>query len=269
VQRGTTQSVRAVVGRVAQALVQRGNRYLVARRGYVLFKGSRLPPPALRFNGPDQQHDDSYLASSIAEADRVIEVLGCMATDLIVDIGCGQGRLAIGLARRFESLPYLGLDVSGRSIDWCRLHIERRHPSYAFRHIDVVNARYNPQGSPLGNDFRLPVPSGAAHLVYMWGVVTNMEPAHLPAYAREIARMLRPAGKLFLTANVEDDVPEVSINPANYTRFACHGPLHIVRYEKRHFLEMFDRVGLTLTRFDHHAAGNCQSDLYFVKAPVT
>ena len=99
----------------------------------------------------------------------------------------------------------------------------------------------------------------------MWGVVTNMEPEHLSTYAQDISRILRPDGKLFLTANVEASVPQVSINPENYVPFVCRGPLHIMRYERQYFLDVFQHAGLNLTQFAYHAAGNCQSDMYFAK----
>jgi hypothetical protein len=99
----------------------------------------------------------------------------------------------------------------------------------------------------------------------MWGVVTIMEPQHLGPYAAEIARILRPGGKLFLTANVEKAVPEVEINPPNYVSFTLSGPLHIVRYELGYFTTVFAREGLKLTEFGYHLAGNCQSDLYLVR----
>ncbi len=257
------------MGRVAVGFIRsmagRGKKLLFPHRDYREWHGSILPAPELRFNGSDQQDDEFYLASAIREADRVISKLGCGPSSFLVDIGCGQGRLPIGLVLRLDRLRYLGLDVSRPSIEWCKQHIESRHPSYAFEHVDLVNARYNPEGRALPPDFRLPVPNEAADVVYMWGVVTNMEPAHLPVYAREIARMLRPGGRLFMTANVEDDVPPITINPENYTSFSCHGPLHIVRYERRYFLDVFEQCGLPLTDYAHHAAGNCQSDLYFAK----
>jgi SAM-dependent methyltransferase len=250
---------------VLRAIASRGKRLLFPPRDYVVHKGSRLPAPGLRFNGPDHQGDEFYLRSSMSEAERVVSELGCEGADFLVDIGCGQGRLPIGLVHRFKTLRYLGLDVSAQSIEWCQRHIEGRYPSYRFQHINLVNERYNPEGSALSSGFRLPVPSGAVDIVYMWGVVTNMEPAHLPVYASEIARMLRPGGKLHLTANVEDDVPEVSINPDNYTSFAFDGPLHIVRYERHGFVEVFHKAGLEMMKYLHHTVGNCQSDLYFVK----
>lgn len=251
--------------RVASKVKARVRHMLLLDRNHVIYQGSVLPAPDLRFNGPDQRDNAFYLQSAEQEADRVIRKLGYTPDSLLVDIGCGQGRLAIGLARRLPAARYLGLDVSERSILWCREHLESRYPSYRFRHLNLVNARYNPAGDPLPADFRLPVADGAAAVAYLWGVVTNMEPEFLGVYAQEIGRILQPGGRLFLTANVEDDVPEVSINPENYTSFQCHGPLNIVRHERRYFLDVFRQAGLTLTDYAHHAAGNCQSDLYFVR----
>jgi SAM-dependent methyltransferase len=253
------------VGNAAWMLAAKCKRILLPKRDYVRYRGSRLPPRELRFNGPDHADEAFLLASANDEARRVTERLGYDPSRLLVDIGCGQGRLAIGLARRFSTAHYLGLDVSARSIDWCKKHIAARHPSYRFEHLDLVNGRYNPDGRTLSSEFRLPVDDGAAGIIYVWGVVTNMEPDHFPVYAREMSRMLRPGGQAFLTANVEDDVPPVSINPPNYVSFEYHGPLHIVRYERGYFLEVFKQAGFALKAFDYHATSNCQSDLYFVK----
>lgn len=253
------------VSQVARGIAAKVKHGLFPRKDYVIYKGSRLPRPGIRLNGPVYEDNEFFLNSAIKEAARMVTKLGCTPGDFLVDIGCGHSRLAIGLVREMSKLRYLGLDVSEDLIQWCKEHIESRYPSYRFQHIDLINARYNPAGHPLAPDFRLPVSDAAADIVYLWGVVTNMEPKHFPIYASEISRILRRGGKLYLTANVEDNVPQVSINPENYTAFACQGPLHIVRYERQYFLDVFQRAGLILTDFEHHAAGNCQSDLYFVK----
>jgi SAM-dependent methyltransferase len=253
-------------GALARRIMAKGAALVFPSKDYVTYRGSVLPPRGMRFNEEDQRDDRILLASSIREASRVIEKLGYSPHELIVDIGSGQGRLATGLLRSMKNARYLGIDVSADSVAWCRRNITARHPSYQFQHIDVVNARYNPSGVPLSVDFRLPVADGAADIVYMWGLVTNMEPEHLAAYAAETSRMLRQGGRLFLTANIEDDVPTVSINPDNYTAFACTGPLHLVRYERRYFIDVFERAGLRLTELSHHAVGSCQSELYFVRA---
>src|SRR5262245_22422921 len=253
-------------GSLAWSITAKGKHLLVPYKDYVVHRGSLLPRPESRLNGADQKDNGFFLDSSIGEASRVITKLGCTRESFIVDLGCGQGRLAIGLVRILSGIRYLGLDVSRKSIEWCKAHIESRHPSYKFQHVDLVNARYNPAGAALTPDFRLPVLDGAADCVYMWGLVTNMEPEHLATYASEVSRMLRRGGSAFVTANVEDDVPEASINPENYTPYACRGPLHIVRYETRYFLDVFRRVSLELSGIAYHGGESCQSDLYFVKA---
>ena len=232
---------------------------------YRIFEGCVLPPPGSADGGAEYGDDRFFLDSAIAEARRVLTKLASAPDDRLVDIGCGHGRLSIGLLHESSSLSYLGLDVQRDSIDWCQRYIQRRHPSYQFRHINVVNELSNPAGDPIAPDYQLPVQAGTADIVYMWGVFTNMEPAHLTVYAREFYRLLRPGGKAFLTAHVEDDVPRSSVNPENYTPYACHGPLHAVRYERGYFLDAFRQAGLILTELNYHAAGNCQSDVYFVK----
>ena len=235
----------------------------------IIYRGTVLPPRGMRFNQADYQDDAFYLTSADSEADRVVSTLGYTPDQYLVDLGCGQGRLAIGLARRFAVARYLGLDVSLRSIEWCRGAISARHPAYQFRHLDVVNARYNPTGRPLTPAFRLPVPDLAADIVYMWGLVTNLEPEHMPIYAGETSRILRRGGQVFVTANVEDDVPAVSVNPEDYLSYPCSGPLHVVRYQRQYFLDVFESVGLELTEYVHHGAGNAQSELSFVKTGKT
>jgi SAM-dependent methyltransferase len=258
-------SVIRKAARLTRKIASRVRRKIFPRKDYVLYDGSLLPAPELRFNGALYRDDAFFLASANKEATRVITKCAFTRQDFLVEIGCGQGRLAIGLLRHFNDARYLGLDVSESSIDWCKRHIEKRHPSFQFRYVNVVNERYNPEGEPLSGDFHFPVPAGTADVVYLWGVVTNMEPKHLIPYAAEISRMLRPGGRVFLTANVEDNVPQSSINPDNYTSFAYQGPLHIVRYETGFFMDVFRRAGLKLVANDYHAAGDCQSEVYFVK----
>lgn len=232
---------------------------------YRVHRGSYLPPRDSRMGGIEYEDDDFFLDSSLSEADRVIGTLAAKPTDHLLDIGCGHGRLPIGLIHRSFALRYLGIDVKLDSIMWCTKYIHQRHPGFRFQHVDVVNERYNPGGAPLSPEYRLPADTGSVDIVYMWGVFTNMEPGHLPTYVKEFVRVLRPGGRAFLTAHVEERVPESSVNPENYTPYACSGPLHAVRYERGYFFDTFRQAGLALTRFDYHLAGNCQSEVYFVK----
>jgi len=119
-------------------------------------------------------------------------------------------------------------------------------------HVDVVNELYNPSGTVDGNKIRLPVANASTDIVYMWGVFTNMAPEHVQIYVSELSRIARDGGKVFLTAFVEDDVPEVSFNPAGYVPYDCNAPLAVVRYNRQWLFSLFSRHGLMVDDFRYH-----------------
>ena len=238
------------------------------RRDHVVYRGSVLPLPSQRRNmcGAEYASDEFFLESAIGEAQRLEAKLGCTVNSAVVDLGCGLGRLAIGLVRDVGAVPFWGFDVVKENITWCRKHIQQHHPSFRSAHLDVANARYNPKGTPLTKDFRLPLPDGQADIVYLWGLLTNMEPEHMPIYVAETSRILREGGAVFLTAFVEKDVPSVSLNPDRYTNYECAGPLHVVRYEKNFLFSTFRQHGLNVQEYSHHVGRHCnQSEIYLRK----
>ncbi len=191
-----------------------------------------------------------------------MERLECNKDSHVVDIGCGQGRLAIGLLREVGALNYVGFDVSKTSIDWCKKHIQRCHPSFRFFHLDVENERYNPTGKSIPNDFRFPLMDSRVDVAYLWSVFTNMRPEHMRIYLSDISRIMRMGGSVFLTAFVEKGVPAVSINPSDYVPFEYGGPLHVVRYEEEHLFSAFRERGLIVHDFQHHKGMYNQSEIY-------
>lgn len=72
------------------------------------------------------------------------------------------------------------------------------------------------------------------------------------AYLEEFRRMLRPEGRIFLTAFLEEDegVPDVSENPEGYLGREWKGPLHCVRYNRKFFETLLDENGFRLDWFD-------------------
>ena len=210
--------------------------------------------------------NDYYLKSGAAEARRLIERLGCTRDSQLVDIGCGAGRVAIGLVRELGQVRYCGLDAYEPAVEWCRRHIERHHPSFRFVHLDVENQRYNPTGAAITKDFKLPLADRQADIVYLWGLFTNMAPADMQVYVREISRIAKQGARVFLTAFVEDGVPAVSLNPQDYVNYACSGPLHVVRYERQFLFGIFAEHGLSLDGFDHQGGSDDkQSEIYLTR----
>lgn len=221
-----------------------------------------MPARGIRFCGPEFKDDAYFLRSAEAEAERLMTVLNCDRTTRILDVGCGQGRLPIGILRRMGEVPYTGLDVDRKSIDWCKRYIEREHPSFRFRHLDVANERYYREGGKLGEGFKFDLTDGSVDIIYLYSVFSHMREEDMRVYLTEFKRMLADSGRVFFTTFVEEDVPPVSINPEGYRFPRCSGPLHVVRYEKGHLFSVLDTLGFHVDAFNHRAEANGQSAIY-------
>ncbi|TFY96872.1 class I SAM-dependent methyltransferase [Ramlibacter rhizophilus] len=238
-------------------------------RGFVLCRGYRLPPKSMRGRmcGDAFRTDRFYVLSAVLEASKFSARLGGMQDARIVDIGSGLGRLATGLLAELPDVHYLGIDANEQFVHWCREHIEKLHPNFRFVHLDVANDLYNPGGTIAGGELRLPVDDASIDAANLWGVFTNMVPEHVRAYVAEIARILRPQGRCFLTAFAEDDVPEVTFNPSDYVPYRCTLPLTVVRYSKQWLFSTFQQHGLQLEEFRYHGTMfPKQSEIYLIKA---
>ena len=236
-------------------------------RDYYLYHSCVLPPRELRGRlGVSFLADGFYLESGIAEARRLAARLAYSKSSLVVDIGCGLGRLATGMLWEFGDVQYFGIDSNPTFAEWCHEHIERNHPSFRFIHLDVVSELYNPTGKIDGDRIRLPLGDATADIVYLWGLFTNMGPEHVRIYVSEMSRIAREGSRIFLTAFVEENVPEVSFIPKGYVQYECVKPLQCVRYSKDFLFSIFSRYGLVVEEFRHHGgAFPSQSEVYLRK----
>jgi SAM-dependent methyltransferase len=115
----------------------------------------------------------------------------------VLDLGCGFGRLAVGLAGRLGIAGrYEGLDVVPAAIDWCRREISPLWPECRFHLLDVANSEYNPGGALDPLAVRLPFDNAGFDLVFLRSVFTHMEPPEVEHYLAEAARLLPPGGRL-------------------------------------------------------------------------
>jgi ubiquinone/menaquinone biosynthesis C-methylase UbiE len=237
-------------------------------RGYVLHRGYRLPPKSLRGNmcGDAFRTDSFYFLSAVLEATKFPDRLGYTKDSRIVDIGSGLGRIATGILSEFGNAHYLGIDANRDFVRWCQENIESEHPTFRFVHLDMANDMYNPQGTISGSELRLPVADASTDIAYLWGVFTNMVPRDVESYIGEIARILRPQGRCFLTACVEDDVPDVTLNPPGYVPYECKETLGCVRYSRQWLFSALRQRGLQVGDFRHHGSMfPKQSEIYLVK----
>jgi SAM-dependent methyltransferase len=221
--------------------------------------GVVLPARHLRLCGAEFRDDAHFLASAQREAERLRTRFALGPGSRLLDVGCGYGRLAIGVLSTIgDGVSYRGIDVSAAAIAWCRRHIQREHPSFVFTRVDVRNARYNPGGEALDGAFRLPLDDASFDVAYLYSVFSHMEAEDVRLYVRELARIIRPGGGVFLTMFVADGVDDVTINPAD-SEAEWRGPLHCVRYRRGYVERLFHDSGFTIAAFSQGTETDGQS----------
>lgn len=245
-------------------LVQKSRRALSPN--YREFRGHILPPLHMRYCGAEFRDDATFLSSGIAEAQRLQNDFGLDRHTRLLEIGCGPGRLPIGILAEFGDIQrYDGVDIDARSIRWCQTFITKAHPDFAFHHVQARHQRYNPNGPAMDEQFRLPFANGSYDIIYLHSVFANMEPDDIRSYAKEFSRLLDTNGNIFFTAFVEEGVPAVTINPDDYL-IEISGPLHVARYEKGFLFDLLRRQGLEVTHFGHRADLGGQSVVHLRNA---
>ncbi len=129
----------------------------------------------------------------------LIDHAGLTGSDSVLDIGCGNGRVAAQLAPLLqETGSYVGFDISRGAI----YRAGRRFSDQAhmrFVHLDVWNGEYNPSGRMAELDAVFPVADRTIDLAFAASVFTHMRMAALRRYLSECARVLKPGGRLAFT----------------------------------------------------------------------
>ncbi|WP_374307667.1 class I SAM-dependent methyltransferase [Dongia sp.] len=159
-----------------------------------------IPPQERNFVG-----DGDFLAIGCEFLRHFVELGGLRPQDRVLEIGCGIGRMALPLTQYLEAPAghYSGFDVVAAGIDWCKQNIEPAYANFEFQHLDFNNQLYNPEGR-LNEQGTLPFADASVDFLFMTSVVTHLDPAYTTFYLREAARLLRPGGRLFVTAFVLD-----------------------------------------------------------------
>ncbi|NDF12361.1 MAG: class I SAM-dependent methyltransferase [Proteobacteria bacterium] len=212
------------------------------RNNFAKVDGVIVPPAAMRWGGPELKNDAYYLKSAESEALRIRDNLGYDSTKHILDIGCGQGRLPIGILRTLGEAHYTGIDVHKPSIKWCKQYIEKAHPSFQFRHLNAFNERYSKSGLTIDDAFRFDIRADSVDIVYLYSVFTHMRQEEMEIYLHDFKRILRKNGKIFFSAFFEEDVEDYVINPDDF-HFKMNGPLHVVRYNTKYLYSILEKHG--------------------------
>ena len=126
----------------------------------------------------DEMDEAEVFAASKRLYDAVLQDLPEGAA--VLEVGCGRGAGAAFVLSTRSLRTYMGLDLSPEHVRLCRTRLAG-HPN---AHVAVADAR------------RLPVPSSSFDAAYSIEAAQHFEDR--PQFYGEIARALRPGGRLFL-----------------------------------------------------------------------
>jgi len=119
--------------------------------------------------------------------------------DKVLDIGCGQGRMAIPLTSYLQNGQYEGLDIVKQGIEWCKKKITPKHRNFNFRLADIYNRYYNPTGKYNPSEYVFPYLDASFDFVFMTSVFTHLLPLEVENYLKETSRVLKPGGRCMIT----------------------------------------------------------------------
>ena len=108
----------------------------------------------------------------------MLRFFGLSDHHLLIDVGCGSGRLAIPLSKTHRG-AYLGTDVVPDLVQYARESCRR--PDWRFEVIDSL---------------RIPAPDQSADMVCFFSVLTHLLHEQSYLYLEEAKRVLKPDGRI-------------------------------------------------------------------------
>jgi SAM-dependent methyltransferase len=142
---------------------------------------------------------------------RTLKKHGLKPEHDVLDIGCGQGRMARPLVGELTG-HYCGVDINLDGIEWCKSQYDDV-PNFRFLHMDVHNSLYNKSGSKAAQDYVFPLESNAFDIAFLISVFTHMRDDEVENYLYEATRCLKSGGKVLASWYLLDEVTTRASKP--------------------------------------------------------
>ncbi len=187
------------------------------------YKGYNIPVPLIDLTGGGVDTWDVIARGHMEQYARYAPIDPDAS---VVEVGCGVGRDAIQLSEHLSPRGrYVGIDIIGPSIGWCKANISSRHPNFQFHHLNIASQIHNPEGTSHVRQVRLPVTSGSVDRIILQSVFTHMFFGDIIHYLREFRRILKPDGRVITSLFLIDEeareaIKHRSFDPAFSLSFA-------------------------------------------------
>jgi SAM-dependent methyltransferase len=174
-------------------------------------RGTPIPIPPQEFRtlvgSPVDEKGEGHIGLGFHNFELLRDRCGLQPSSIVLDIGCGCGRVAVPLANFLPDGVYHGVDIVLPMIEWCQKNITVRHPNFYFHHVDLANTAYGAKGQRQASEYVFPFRDGTFDLIFAFSLFTHLVPATAHQYAREISRLLKPkSGRALVTFFVSNEV---------------------------------------------------------------
>jgi ubiquinone/menaquinone biosynthesis C-methylase UbiE len=177
----------------------------------------------------------------------------------ILDVGCGIGSAAIGLTEYLsEGGEYYGFDIDQLQVNWCKSNVTTKFNNFHFMHADIKNFNYNPDGKYEAKNYNFPYDDNEFDFVYLLSVFTHMYTPDMENYLKEIARVLKPGGKCFITYFLINKDSEQLIADGKSSQNLIHdiggcitsnlaNPEEANGFREKHIIQIYQNYGLKIS----------------------
>jgi SAM-dependent methyltransferase len=139
----------------------------------------------------------------------MLELAGLSATARVLEVGCGIGRMALGLSAFLgEASSYTGLDVMPDALAVARATLAARATGarFSFQHLDVYNGWYNRSGVLRARDVQLAsYAADKVDFILMTSLLTHLFPDDMAHYLAQCRAVLAPDGAMLVTSWIMDE----------------------------------------------------------------
>jgi SAM-dependent methyltransferase len=220
-----------------------------------------VPTDSMYINAPG---DGDFLTMGKHFASILIDKCGLKSDSHILDIGCSVGRNAIPLTEIVTTGEYRGFDVVKNSIDYATRTITPKYPNFIFEHVNIYNGVYNMDRILALNSemYHFDYSSDKFDIVFLVSVFTHMITKDVEAYMKEIVRVLKPGGKLFITYFILDDDSKAAMDHSQTDRkfpfehgnySAADEAYHegALAYKREYIHDLYKRNGLKIDEINN------------------